>query len=172
MRKDSQRVKEIVNIAIGVATIIGGGFFILQLSMIFPLPGVKYMMMSPFLSMVIYILLNRIQSKFALIKIGSVFGLIMTFINLFMGLAIIITSILTQASILLIQAPRKKALYGAILFSGYTGFCALTISKYIVGGVFMEISLSWLLLTGAICLVFGAIGTYLAGKLMKYIKIF
>jgi hypothetical protein len=166
----SHKAKEIAYIAIGVATLIGGGFFILQLSLIFPIPGVKYIMMAPFMSMVIYILLMKIATKHALIKIGTVFGLIMTIFNVFMGIAILVTAILTQLSILPAKSFYLKAFIGASLFSGYTGFFALATSKYLIGGIFDEIPLYWIAITSLASLAFGVIGTLFASKLYKYIN--
>ena len=169
MDNDSKKItKEITYIALGVAAIIAGGFIIFYLSLIFPLPGIKYIFMAPYLSMMIFILLKKTKRKNALLKIGSTFGFIMFIINPFMGATIIVTTILSHLSIKLFS-DSKKELYGAILFSGYTGLVALTVSKYVIGGVFRDISSLWLILTGLICLVFGTIGTLLGKKILKHL---
>lgn len=166
-RKSDFDIKELTLISIGVATIIAGGIGIFQLSLIFPLPGVKYMLLSPYLSMVIFILLTKVNSKFALLKIGCTFGFIMMMMNLYMGFTIIITALASQLSIVHIN-NSKKAFYGAVLFSTYAGVIALTISKYMIGGVFKEISIIWFIITGLICFVFGILGTILAKKVMRH----
>lgn len=165
------KVGEITYIAIGIAAMISGGIFILQISTIFPLPGMKYILMAPYLSIIIYILLSIVQTNFAMLKIGCVFGFLMTFINLFMGLAIILTALLTQISILFLGDFTKKAFWGAILFSGYTGVCAVAISKYLVGEALRNISNWWLVLIGVICLGFGSLGTVVARKIVKHIRL-
>jgi len=167
IKESNSNVKELSYISIGISTIIVGGIFIFQVSMVFPIPGVKYIMMSPYLSMVIYILLVNIKSKYALLKIGTTFGFIMMLINPYMGLTIIMTSILSQISIRYIST-QNKASYGAVLFSGYAGVCALLISKFIIGGVFKEISNLWLIITGLICLSLGATGQIFAKKTMSH----
>lgn len=164
----NSNIKEITYISIGVATLIAGGFTIFQLSLAFPIPGVKYILMSPYLSMVIYILLSKIKSKFALFKIGCTLGLIMMMINLYMGITIILTALLSQLSIFY-QDNRNRAFYGAVLFSTYAGLCALFVSKYIIGGVFKEMSNLWFVYTGLICLIFGILGTILAKKIIKHL---
>lgn len=164
----NSKVKEITYIAIGVATLIAGGFAIFQISMFFPIPGIKYILMSPYLSMVIFILLSKVNDKFALLKIGFTFGLIMMMINMYMGLTIVLTSILSQISINYLKDSFKIS-FGAVLFSVYAGISALLVSKYIIGGVFKEISNFWLLITGFICMIFGVIGVYLAKKIIKYL---
>jgi hypothetical protein len=167
-KKSDSGVKEITYIAVGVAAMIAGGVVIFQLSLVVPIPGVKYILMAPYLSMVIYILLSKVKTNYALIKIGCVFGLIMMIMNLYMGLTIIATALLSQLSISPIQ-HQSKAFYGAVLFSAYAGICALVISKYLVGGIFKEISFLWLIATGLICAAFGIIGTILAKKIMKHL---
>ncbi len=164
--------KEITSVAIGIAAMICGGIVIYQVSTVFPIPGSKYMIMSPYLSMVIFILLSRISNKWAVLEIGCVFSFIMVFINVFMGVAIISTSMLTQLSIILIENPKTRAFVGSLLFSGYTGFCALGISKYVVGGVFRNISNTWLVYTGLICLVFGFFGTLLARRIQIHLNMY
>jgi hypothetical protein len=163
-------IREITYIALGVASLIAGGFAILQVSMVFPIPGVKYILMSPYLSMVIFILLTKAKGKYALLKFATTFGMIMMVMNIFMGLAIGITAVLSQFSIIRLKASGK-AFYGAIFFSAYTGVSALTISKYLVGGVFEEISWIWILLTGLICALFGFLGTILAKRITKHMAI-
>ena len=170
MNNYNRKATEITIIAIGIAALIGGGFFILQLSMVFPIPGVKYIMMSPFISLVIFILLYRLSSIYAILKIGLVFAAIMMLINLFMGAAIITTALMTQLTILPIKSHKIRAYLGAVCFSGYTGLSALTFSKYLIGGIFSEIPLAWLVLTGVICLLFGGLGVLIANRLMKYMR--
>lgn len=167
MKKNDLLIKEITYASIAVAILITGGFLIFQLSLVIPIPGVKYILMAPYLSMIIYILLSKINSKFVLLKFGTVFGLIMMLMNIYMGFTIILTSLLTQGSIYGIK-PKNRALGGSILFATYTGMTALLISKYLIGGVFLEITTNWLLVTGILCTLFGIIGTLIAKRLMKY----
>lgn len=165
------KVKEITYIAMGVAAMIVCGGVIYVLMSVFPIPGLKYVMMAPLLSVVMFILLDRIEGKQILLKVGVVFGLIMTMVNLYMGLAILVTAFLSEASLLLV-GHSKKAVAGAVLFSTYTGLSALTISKYMIGGVFAELPNGWILLAGILCLVTGTIGTIMAKHLSKYIKVY
>lgn len=162
------RVRKITYISFGVAALIVGGYMILQLSIFFPIPGVKYILMSPYLSMVIFILLTKVNGNDVLLKIGMTFGMIMMIINLYMGVTILITTLMTQLSLYFITDSRKS-FYGAILFSGFTGLLALLVSKTLIGGAFKEIPIVWIIVTTIMCLISGFIGTLLAKKLMKHI---
>jgi energy-coupling factor transport system substrate-specific component len=170
LKKLNFKVGEMTYISIGIAAMISGGIIIFQISTVVPLPGLKYILMAPYLSMIIYILLSIIQTDFAILKIGCVFGLLMSFINLFMGVAIVITALLTQFSIMFLDNYKKKVFLGAILFSGYTGVCAVAISKYLVGEALRNISNWWLVLIGITCIGFGSLGTVIASKIVKQIK--
>lgn len=168
MKKSTPTIKELTYISVAVATMIVGGFTIVQLSMVLPIPGVKYILMSPYLSMVIYILLSKVRQTYALLKFGVIFGGVMMMMNLYMGLAIIVTALLSQLSIMFVATGRKP-FYGGVCFSVYTGLSALLTAKYLIGGSFRLISNGWLLVTGILCLVFGAIGTLLAKKILLYL---
>lgn len=165
---NNSKAREITYIAVGVATMIVGGMAIFQMSLVFPIPGVKFILMAPYLSMLFFILLSTVKQNNALLKIGCTLGFIMMTVNIFMGFTILLTSLLSQLA--LVFVPRhNKALYGAVLFSGFTGACSLTISKFIIGGIFLEISNLWIVMTGLICLCFGIVGTRFAKKIIKYL---
>lgn len=163
--------KEIVNIAIGIAALIGGGMGIYAISGAFPIPGAKFMLMAPYLSIVLYVIQVKVQTKFVVLKLGLVFALIMTFINLFMGLAIIMTTLLTQLSIMSIRNLESRVFWGSVLFSAYTGLCALVVTKTMIGGVVASVPYSWLVLASFLCGCFGVIGTKVAKRILRYMEI-
>jgi len=170
MRKTSTTL-EIAQIAIAVATIIVGGYAILIFSSPLAIPGVKYIMMAPYLSMVLIILINRVKSKFVIIKANVVFAMLMSFINLYMGLAIILSGVLTQAlNISLIKDNRWTR---GITCSGYAGFVLLTalpISKHLIGGVvFEQITIKWIFVAAGIAFLFGIAGSLFGEFISKRI---
>lgn len=161
-------MKDLATIAMGVAAMIGGGFVIFQISLIFPIPGVKYILMAPYLSMTIYIILKKVSHKHGLLAIGITFSLIMSVINIFMGIAIIATAMLSVLSTTGMN-KANKAFFGAACFSGYTGFTTLVISKYFIRGVFQSITHLWIVIVTAVCFGFGVVGVLYAKKLLKYL---
>lgn len=163
------KTREITHIAIGVATLLIGGLLILQVSMILPIPGVKYIMMAPYMSMTLYILLDKLRTPYALLKIGAVFAGLMTIINVFMGLAILLTTLCTYLTTLIKKDERVRNAIGATFFSVYTGLTALMIPKYLMGGVFANVTWQWILLAAVLCGILGTLGTYLARKLTIYL---
>lgn len=170
MREDNQiKTKDMTYIAAGIAALISGGILIYQISSIFVIPGVKYIFMAPYLSLIIYILMSKIKLKHSVLWIGGVFGFVMIAMNVFMTISIVSTAILTELSILFIQKSNIKCILGATLFSGYAGLCGLIISKYFVGQVFAEISLTSIVMTTLICSLFGFVGGKLGQRILIYI---
>lgn len=170
--KNNIKTTDITYIAIGLAAIIIGGMIIYQVSSVVAIPGVKYILMAPYLSMIIYILMSKIQARNSAFLIGTAFGFIMVLINIFMGISIIVTAILTEISIIAIKKSNVRCFVGSILFSMYAGMSALIISKYMIGGVFAEISLKWIVITGAVCFLFGYAGAKLGKRIMTYINLY
>ncbi len=162
--------KEITTIAMGVATLIGGGMGIYFLSAFFAVPGSKYLLMAPYLSIIFYVMQFKLKSKYTLLKIGTVFALIMTVINIFMGIAILLTTLLTCLTVLPLATIDLRAFWGSVLFSGYTGGCALLITKYFIGGL-DAVSNMWILVVAVICAGFGVLGTMVAKRVLNNIGI-
>lgn len=168
MRTIHEKNREIVNIAIGIAALIGGGMGIYAMSAAFPIPGAKFMLMAPYLSIVLYIIQSRVRSNFVVLKLATVFALIMSFINIFMGLAIVLTGIFTQLSIVKIKNPERRIFWGSVLFSAYTGLCALVVTKTFIGGVVASVPYWVLVGISIICGCFGIFGTKVAKRILKY----
>ena len=157
---------EITTIAMGVATLIGGGMGIYFLSAFFALPGSKYLLMAPYLSTIFYVMQYKLTSKYTLLKIGTVFALIMTVINIFMGIAILLTTLLTYLTVLPFKSLDLRAFWGSVFFSGYTGGCALMITKYFIGGL-ESVSNLWIAGIALICAGFGVLGTSVAKRVLN-----
>lgn len=171
MNKSKISTRDIAHIAMGIAALICGGFVILQISLVFPLPGIKYIFMAPFISMVIYILIQKLESNFGFMWIGLVFAVVMTVFSIFMTIAIAITAILTQLFVLLVKNKRIKNIVGSILFSTFMGLSALFVSKFMIGGVYAELSNVWIFVTSIICTLFGGAGVFFGVKLSKNLKL-
>lgn len=171
MNKLSISTKDIANIAMGIAFLICGGFLILQLSMIFPIPGTKYIFMAPFISMVIYFILQKLEVSYGLLIIGIVFGLVMGIFSIFMTIAIVITTLLSQICVLFIKNKKRRNIFGSVLFSMFMGLTALLVSKAFIGGPYVDIPVVWIIITGVICAMFGLVGVYIAVKIFSYIRV-
>lgn len=169
MKHRESTTKEITYIALGVATMIAGGIGLYQLAAIMPVLGIKYLFIAPYLSMVLMVLLSKIARQWVLIKVGVIFGLIMLLINLFMGGAIILSTVFAQGSIMYLPI-EKQSFWGSSLFSAYAAASALIISKYLIGGVFAHIHLSWIAVVAMGSLLLGMLGALYAKRLLRYMQ--
>lgn len=159
------KTREITLIAIGIAIMIGGGIGIYTASGFIPIPGTKYALMAPFLSIVLYIVLSQIKSVFAISKFGIVFAVIMTTINPFMGIAILFTTIMTQITMLIVKGNEARAFYGSISFSVFTGISGLFITGLRVWGQNPMFLVSAILIITLLCGAFGTIGAMTARQI-------
>mgnify|MGYP004703231359 CR=1 FL=1 len=169
MNERKSKNYEIALIAISVAMIIGGGIAIYMISAVFPIPGSKYVMMAPVLSTILYVIQMKLKDVYTIAKFGGVFALTMSIINLFMGLAILVTTLFTHVSIVWMRDIEKRAFWGSILFAGYTGLCALTITKIFIGGIVDDVPYFIFIIIGLACSIFGILGTIIAKRVLKHL---
>lgn len=159
------KTKEITLIAIGIAIMIGGGLGIYLASGFIPIPGTKYALMAPFLSIVLYVVLSQLKSVFAISKFGFVFAAIMTTINPFMGIAIFFTTMMTQLTMLVFRGHESRAFFGSISFSIFTGISGLFITGIRIWRQNPMFLITALLIISLLCGVFGTIGAMTARKI-------
>ena len=164
------KTNQMTSIAIGVGILFTGGWAILMFSRLLPFPGGKYLAMSPYISLVIYVLQNKVPGTFTPFAFSLVFALLMLIINVFMGMAIFLTGILTSIPLIFIRSNERRARVAGILYSSFTLLTALLVSKYAIGGVFLNIPDWWI----GICVILGGIlGTFgiIAGnRVLKSLK--
>lgn len=161
---------EITIIGLSIAIIIGGGMAIYMIAAVFPLPGIKYIFVAPFVSTIFYVVQHKLKGKYILPKIGTVFGLVMSVINMYMGLAILITTFLAYISSFYLKSESKRIFWSSAFFSGYTGLIAILVSKYLIGGVFLEIPNSMIALNSILGLIFGILGNNLAKTVVNRVN--
>lgn len=162
--------REMTFIGAAIAVLIAGGYMIVQLTAALPIVGVKYMVIAPYLAMTLYIIMNKIDLKYDILIIGAVLSGLLSMINLYMAVAIITTSLMTQIMIISVTNRKTRSVIGCLSFSFFTGFISILISKYLIGGVFLDLPLSIAFIIGGICTLTGAIGILIGKKLMKHLN--
>lgn len=169
--KSEKRAKlttqDITQIAMTVSAMLVGGFMIYMISSRFPLPGFKYVAMSPYLSFLITMVLINFKLKGSVIIVNTVFAMVMSMVSLYMGLAIFLTGLLTELTQKLIpNGWRYKMRFVSALYSVYTVSTALMVSKlFIAKEIFEIITLPYILMLMGIAFVLGLLGAY-AGELL------
>lgn len=170
MNEQRSKNYELALIAVSVAMLIGGGIGIYMVSAVFPIPGAKYVMMAPVIASILYVLQMKLKGNHTLLKFGGVFALVMTLVNLFMGIAILITTLLTHVSIWWMKGDEHKAFWGGLFFAGYTGLCALAVTKAFIPGLLDEVPYVVFFGVGALCMIFALTGTSVAKRVLKHIS--
>lgn len=162
----------LTQIAIAVAAIIVGGYAIYIVSSQIPLPGAKYTAMSPYLSLTIAVMLISFDVKNIILIVNSVFAMLMSIVNPYMGLAILATGILTQMIDYLVPSRFKYRIYCvSASYSAFVAGTALTVSKIFIDSVvFDRITPSYLVVLMGIAFVLGLFGAHfgiIVGKRVK-----
>lgn len=165
----SSNTKTITNIALGVAAIIGGGFAIYQFSSLVPIPGMKFILMSPYLSLMFYIIMERIRNRKGIVLIGTAFSGVMVFINIFMGLSLFLGALFAQISIIFIHADERRAFIGSIVYSTASTIIALLVAKYLIGGAYLTLQTYYIFIFGLLSLLLGWVGAKLGANIMKQV---
>ncbi len=164
--------KHITEVAMAVAALIVGGYLIYIISSQFPLPGVKYTAMAPYLSLIVAFVLTYFKSANTLLLINLVFAMVMSLMNLYMGLSIVLVGLLIHFSQWLI--PRSWRFYAgfiASLYSAYVVGVSLLVSKWLIGSiVFKNITLPYVLLLMGIAFLTGAFGAHFGLIIGKRVK--
>lgn len=172
MKQSKLDTSVLTQIAIAVAAIIVGGYAIYIVSSQVPLPGVKYVAMSPYLSLIIAVVLISFDVKNIILIINAVFAMLMTIINPYMGVAILSTGILTQMVDYLIPSRFKYRVYCvAASYSAFVAGTALSVSKLFIDSVVFDmITGPYLLVLMAIAFVLGLLGAHFGIVIGKRVR--
>jgi hypothetical protein len=101
--------KELVSLALTVAALIVGGYMLYLVGISFPIPGIKYLILTPYMSFMITFILLRFDNKKSFFYVNTTFALIMSLMSIYMGITIFAVGLVTQ--IILHIFPKKYPLY-------------------------------------------------------------
>lgn len=164
--------KEVTEIGMAVAALIVGGYVIYIIGSQFPLPGIKYTIMAPYLSLVIAFVLTYFKGQYAVLIVNAVFAMIMTMINPYMGISIFIVGLLTfLVQKLLPQRWRFYVHTVAALYSGFVVGVALMVSKLFIGTVFFQkITYPYMVALMLFAVMAGVFGAYFGVIIGRRVK--
>lgn len=172
MNKSKLNTSVLTQIAIAVAAIIVGGYAIYIVSSQVPLPGIKYTAMSPYLSLVIAVVLISFDIKNIILIVNAVFAMMMTIINPYMGMAILSTGVLTQMVDYLIPSGLKYRVHiVAASYSAFVAGTALTVSKLFIDSVvFEKVTGPYLLVLMGFAFILGLFGAHFGIVIGKRVR--
>jgi hypothetical protein len=112
------KTKDLTTIAMIVVLMIVGGGVLFSAGTIVGLPGMKYLLMGPYLTFCLYFPNTLIRHPMILSIVSAVFGMIMMLVSPFMGPAILVTGLVTDliARLFHLKSAWKLALYPAVGF--------------------------------------------------------
>lgn len=162
--------RNIANIALGVAAMIAGGFMVFQLSAIFPSPLTKFMMMAPFMALMFYIINWRINQPNTNLFTGLVFMGIMAIMNIFMGLAILLDTLITHVLLkIIVKRESSRPFFAALFFSSLVGPISVIITKLFIGGAYDLIGYEWILIIWGVTIPLCLLGVYLGKHICTFL---
>ncbi|TCK98568.1 energy-coupling factor transport system substrate-specific component [Natranaerovirga hydrolytica] len=161
--------------AITVSILFVGGFFIYSLSATLAVPGGRFILMAPFLGFVLYFPLTKFRTYGLISKITGVFALILSYVNLFMGLAIFSSGLLTDITSFVMFRKLNKEYKIILTTSLYPLFATLTsfyVTTYITHTNFFKfnaLSIYLFMLLVIFIVLLGLFGSYCGYKLKNRI---
>lgn len=156
--------------ALLLSALIAGGYMLFVISRTIPIPGFKYVIMSPYFALVLMLLMGKVPKKGAILLFNAGFAGIMSFITPVMGFAIITTGAMTELIFLLLSKGVKKPVQHMITASSYSSLAVLTSILYTYWLTNIQVyEIIGPIGTGALgllALILGLIGAY-AGLLVR-----
>ena len=176
MTNNKLTTKEMVQLALTVAALIAGGYVLYFIGVIFPIPGFKYLILTPYLSFIITFVILYFKNPRSFFYFNTTFGMIMSLMNIYMGLAILSVGIITQIFISIL--PKKWPFYNYIISFIYAEsviYLAVFVSAFILQlPLYDHMNLYHLMLLGTIggftSFFGGNLGITLVNRLPKKIK--
>ena len=108
-KKNNITTNELVSLALTVAALIVGGYMLYLVGVSFPIPGIKYLMLTPYMAFMITFILLKFENKKSFFYVNTTFALIMSLMSIYMGITIFAVGIATQ--IVLLVFPKTYPLY-------------------------------------------------------------
>lgn len=173
MRQKKQffKTKEVAQIAMIVAAMVSGGYIIYMTLGQIPLPGIKYVVMAPYFSVVMALLVDLSPKPYRIFWVNAVFSGIMTTINFYMGLSILCVGLLCSGLEFVLKGSSKRAYILGASYAMFTVGVSLFFSKYIIGNaLFQMVTPIYIGILMSLTLALGSIGAIMGVFISKKVK--
>ena len=158
-------LKEVILIALTAVLMVTVGYVSFIIAAVLPIPGSKFLMHSALLSFMFTFPLIHIRKIGTLSLISFVFAFIMSFISIFMGIAIFSAGLLTDGITLLLfknYNSNKKILFSTAFYPAFSLLTSFFVTHYITGNKL------YLMIDGNISLIILSIILYALGLIGSY----
>ncbi|MBP2026908.1 energy-coupling factor transport system substrate-specific component [Acetoanaerobium pronyense] len=165
---------ELTFMALMASALLVGGYMLYILSKTIPLPGSKFLVMAPYLSLVMYLSLKHTRRPWTMTIISTVFGIVISIFSLFMGIAIIGAGIFSDLTGLIIPnhySTERSIKIASSSYAFWSFAVSLFITDFVTGnilyGVFGPITFIFM---GVLIFSLGYLGTLFGGITSLRIK--
>ncbi len=169
----SFRTRDITFMSLTVVLLIAGGYLLYYMSLFFPVPGSKFIIMGTYLSLVVYFPMKKVNKLGTIALVSIIFGGILSIFTLFMGVAIILTGLLTDLTTLVIGRGYKNErviLLSAAAYAFYSFMTSVYITNVVSGNMLYDVvSINVFLIVGFIIFILGFIGAKIGQMIYKRI---
>ena len=150
-----------------IVIMVIGGYLAYLTSTLIPIPGSKFLVMGPFLTLVLMIPLERFPKFGTLSLINLVFGMILLMLTPWMTLAIVVSGFTSDLIMLLPVKHWFKRVFSLGIYNLMSFYTSLYVTHVITGNLLYNvIGPIAMVAVGVLCLILGMTGAYL-GRLIN-----
>jgi len=169
MKKKNMTTQKLVYLSLTVAAMVAGGWFIYLLAVTLPLPGFKYLTMTPYLSFITTFVILYFKDKNSFFYVNTCFSLIMSLINIYMGITIFTVGVITQVAIYTLPRTLKVRPYlVALVYSESVIFTSIYASAVVLKlPLYDGLKVYHLLLVASLAAITSFFGGFMAQVVVK-----
>jgi hypothetical protein len=158
----SFKTRDITFMSLTVVLLIAGGYLLYYMSLFFPVPGSKFIVMGAYLSLVVYFPMKKVNKLGTIALVSIIFGSILSIFTFFMGIAIILTGLLTDLTTFIIGRGYKNEtviLVSAAAYAFYSFMTSIYVTNVVSGNMLYDVvSIKAFLIVGFIIFILGLFG--------------
>jgi len=158
----SFKTRDITFMSLTVVLLIAGGYLLYYMSLFFPVPGSKFIVMGAYLSLVVYFPMKKVNKLGTIALVSIIFGSILSIFTFFMGIAIILTGLLTDLTTFIIGRGYKNEsviILSAASYAFYSFMTSVYVTNVVSGNMLYDVvSIKVFVIVGFIIFVLGIIG--------------
>ncbi|MFO7941537.1 MAG: hypothetical protein R6U92_02675 [Bacillota bacterium] len=128
------RVKHVASIGILAGVVFSGGWIFYYAGHLLPIPGGKFLAMTPYLAFAMSLILDRVRTPWTLTMVGVAMGAIAAMFTPLMSLAVVTSGIAADLTARVVPGDAQMRLHRHVAAAAYPfwGFWAFTlISMYL-----------------------------------------
>ncbi len=153
--------RKVTTLAMFSVLMVVGGYILYFISRIIPIPGSKFIIMGPYLTLIMMLPLARYPRYGTLSLINIVFAGIMLIFSPWMSLTIIVSGLAADCVMLLPLWRKLKLLLSMGIYNGVSLLSSIYITSYVTGNVlYRMLSIEVLLTILAVAILMGMLGGY------------